>query len=522
MKSLQEGKGKLLLLIALMMVTMVLGACAAAPATEATDAPEAEETDAPEVEETDAPEAEETDAPDEATEVATEAAGDGDIVLPSVLTMPEEIAGGREVEITVSEMPAESQPELRENWLAQAARFQEMYPNVTVTGDTYTYGLDTFPPLVAAGQVPTLFEAYLTDPDKMIEQGIAADLTTYYEASGLDQVINPNILALVSDDDGNIHGIPRFAYAMGLAYNIELLEAAGYDAPPATWEEALEMAEALTDRDAGVAGLSFITDGSGATGWHLTTIAYTYGLEQSDIVAASDDGYTANFNNDAMLEALNLVHDLRWTADALPRENLGWPTNGEALATEHAAMVVMAGQQFIWIRETYPDAPIEKFGFAPLPSGPNGESASLIGGNVAMVSAAATDDQKEAAFYYRAWTQLDPAEQAITFEKSASNPAVVIGAPNLPLYVGEYQEALKALENKYANVPTENYADFMAAVESGAIRVVPEPTIAGQEYYGIIGTLVSQIVTEEDLDIAAALQEALENYQNNILDLLAN
>jgi ABC-type glycerol-3-phosphate transport system substrate-binding protein len=501
MKALKSN-GKFLLLVALMVISVVLSACAT-PA--ATDAPTDEPTAAP-------------------TEAATEAGGEAteavESPLPTVLTMPEEIAGGRPVEITVSEMPAEAQPVLRQQWLDQVARFEAKYPNVKITGDTYTYAVDTFPPLVAAGQVPTLFECYLTDPSKMIEQGIATDLTSYYQAAGADKVINPNILSIVSSDDGKIYGIPRFAYAMGLAYNKEMLTAAGFDAPPTSWDQALEMATKLTDRDKGVAGLSMITDGTGATGWHLTTIAYTYGLQQDDIVVPDGDTYTSTLDNEAMLNSLNLIHDLRWTGDVLPLENPSWPTNGEALATEHAAMVVMAGQQFIWIRQTYPDAPIEKFAFAPLPAGPDGQSSSLIGGNVAMISASATDDQKEAAFYYRIWTQLDPAENQINLENGAKDPAVVIGAPNLPLYVGEFQTALKALEEQYANVPTENYADFLAAVEDGSLRIVPEPKVAGQEYYGIVGTLVSEIVTNEALDIAAGLKAAQENYQNNVLNLL--
>lgn len=507
-----KGNGKFLLIVALLVVSVVLSACAT-PTTEATQAPAA----------TEPPTAVATEAPTAvATEAATPAAS-GDIVLPSVLKMPEKIAEGRPVEITVSEMPPEAQPVLRQEWLDQVARFEKLYPNVKITGDTYTYAVDTFPPLVAAGQVPTLFECYLTDPSKMIEQGVATDLTSYYQKAGVDKVFNPNILSIVSDGSGKIYGIPRFAYAMGLAYNKDMLTAAGYSTAPTTWDDALKMAQKLTNRDKGIAGLSMITDGSGATGWHLTTIAYTFGLQQDDIVAPDGSkGYTTKLDNDAMLKSLQLIHDLRWTGNVLPLENLDWPKNGEALATEHAAMVVMAGQQFIWIRQTYPDAPIKKFGFAPLPAGPDGKSASLIGGNVAMISASASDDQKEAAFYYRMWMQLDPGENQINMENGVKDPTTVIGAPNLPLYVGDFQKSLHALETKYANVPVENYADFLAAVEDGSLRIVPEPKTAGQEYYGIMGTLVSQVVTDQNLDIKAQLKAAQDNYQNNILNLLNN
>ena len=85
------------------------------------------------------------------------------------------------------------------------------------------------------------------------------------EAAGIAGVFNPNVLEITSAD-GATYGIPLNAYALGLAYNKDLLAAAGIDAPPATWEELIEDAVALTDAEAGRAGFAFINDGGGATG----------------------------------------------------------------------------------------------------------------------------------------------------------------------------------------------------------------------------------------------------------------
>ena len=96
----------------------------------------------------------------------------------------------------------------------KVARFQTKYPNVKVTGSDYNYAPDTFPALVAGNQVPTVFEAYLTDRDLMTRQGLAADLTSYYTAAGLDKVYNPALLSLVSAD-GKTYGMPMGAYVYG-------------------------------------------------------------------------------------------------------------------------------------------------------------------------------------------------------------------------------------------------------------------------------------------------------------------
>jgi multiple sugar transport system substrate-binding protein len=508
-----------------LLAAMVLSACggAAAPAASPTTAPAAPApTAAAAAEPTAAPAAAEpTTAPAaEAPTAAAEPAAGGAATdaLPGIIKMPAQIAGGRPVEISVIGKPPESQPEALAGWTAQVERFQKLYPNVTINGSDYAYAPDTFATLVAGKQVPTLFEVYLSDPGKIIDQGVAADLTSFYEAQNLREVFNPNVLAITSKDD-KIYGIPRFVYAMGLGYNIKMLKDAGFDKPPSSWDELATMAQALTKRDTGLAGFSFITDGSNATGWQFTTIAYTWGAKQSDIVAPQADGsFKAGFAAGAPVEALNYVKDLRWKYDVLPRENLDWGKNGEVLATGRAAMVVMAGDQFNWMRTTFPDVDLSQFGYAPLPAGPNGKSVSLVGGNIAMVSSDATDDQKEAAVYYRLWTQFDPTEIISTYEVSKNDPTVVVGAPVLPLYVGEYEAAAQELQQEYANLPIENYKPFVDAVTSGQVGLEPEPATAGQEYYGAMGGVISSILTDQSTDPAAAAQQAATTFQSNVLD----
>ena len=441
--------------------------------------------------------------------------------MPAILTMPAMIAGGRPVTITVIGRPPESQPDSLASWTAQVERFEKLYPNVTINGSDYAYSPDTFATLVAGKQVPTLFEVYLSDPGKIIAQGVAADLSSAFDAQKLRDVFNPNILSITSKD-GKVYGIPRSAYAMGLGYNIGMLKEAGFDAPPRSWDELATMAQKLTKRDVGRAGFSFITDGSNATGWQLTTIAYTWGAKQSDIVTPQADGkYTAGFATGAPVDALNYVKDLRWKYDVLPRENLDWAKNGETLATGRTALAVMAGDQFIWMRTTFHDVDMNQFGYAPLPAGPNGKSVSLVGGNIAMVSSAASADEQEAAIYYRLWTQFDPAELQIGYDASTKDPTVVMGAPVLPLYVGDYQTAAAALQQHYANLPVANYQRFVDAVTSGAIGLEPEPATAGQEYYGAMGAVVSTILADQSTDPAQAVKQSAATFQTNVLDQLS-
>ena len=442
------------------------------------------------------------------------------VELPTVLTMPAQIAGGRPVEILTVLKPPDSQAFQLSGWYDQVARFQKLYPNVIIKGTDYAYTPESFAALVAGKQVPDLFEVYLTDPGKMIDQGVAADITDVIKAQGLDKVFNPSVLN-ISAKDGKYYGLPRFAYVMGIAYNIELLKAAGFDAPAKTWTEFAAQAKTLTNRDAGVAGFSFFASGGGGTGWHQTGIAYNFGLLNTDIVKLENGKYVAGWGNQAVLDSLNYMKQLRWTDDVLPRENLGWDTNAQALATGNAAMIMMAGDQFTWMHTTFPDADINNFGFAPMPTkNAGGKSVSLAGGNIAMVSATATADEQEAALWWKLFIQFDVTEIMRSYNNAKNDPTVIVGAPNLPLYVGDYQEKSAALQAQFANLPIANYAVFMDGITSGSTIVSPEPLVAGQDYYAALGTVVSTILSDANADPAALLREAVATFQTNVLDLL--
>ena len=439
---------------------------------------------------------------------------------PSVVTLPDQIAGGRAVTIIVTNKPPETDTVALQTWTDQVARFNALYPNVTIDGLEYTYTPDTFPALIAGNQVPTLFQVYLTDPKKYIDAGVAADISSIFDANKLREVYNSDIVNLTIEND-KVYGMPYNAYAMGLGYNISMLKAAGFDTPPATWDELRTMAKALTDRDNGVSGFSFINDGANAGGWHYTIIDYTFGATPADLITDNGDGtYTAGFGAGASVDALNFIKELRWTDDVLPRETLDWGGNGTALATGTAAMTLMAGDQYKWIKSSFPETDMSNIGFAPIPAGPGG-SVSLIGGDMYMVSSAASDDEKEAATYFELWRLFDPNEEKAGLDSQQGQGNVVIGGPALPLYVGDYQAARTAFDTPYYNLPVDNYSAFTDAISAGKVKLQVEPSPAGQDYYAAVGAAVSSILSDETADPATILSDTANTFQTTVLDHLA-
>lgn len=440
-----------------------------------------------------------------------------DAEMPAILTLPDQIAEGRPVTITVSNMPASDQAEGRAAWEAQAARFTALYPNVTIEGLELQYDPASYVALAAANQLPTLFMTYFTEPSKFIPQGVVADIGQYIEAAGVADVFNPSALALASDSEGGIYGIPLNAYALGLAYNIPLLEAAGFSGAPTTWDELVSMATALNDSDNGVSGFAFINDGSGASGWQYTNIAYGFGTANDELIARNEDGsYSATYGSGDAVTAMEFVKALQWEHGVLPGSSLGWVQMTEALVADRVAMMVYAGDQFNFAFQNFPDADLSKYGYAPMPAGPEG-SVSLIGGNLYMVAASADADQQEAATYFQLWRQFDPAEVAADLEANTS----AIGQPVLPMYVGEYQEAWEAFRAPYNDLPVENYAAFNDAVEAGLVTLQPELNIAVQAYYSEIGIVVSEVLSNEGVDVAARMAESAETFESFVLADLA-
>ena len=433
--------------------------------------------------------------------------------VPDVLTLPEEIAGGRDVTITVAEMPSSDQPEALATWQETAQRFMDLYPNVTIEGLELQYDPAAYTALIAGDQLPTLFRAYFTEPPTFIQQGAVADLTTYMESAGVIDVFNPAILEVMSQD-GAIYGIPKDAYALGLAYNIPMLEAAGYDAPPATWEELIEMAVALTDRDNNVAGFAFINDGSGATGWHFTNIAYGFGASAQDIITDNGDGsFSASFGEGPTVNAMEFVQSLRWEYDVLPGATLDWGSISEALISGRVAMTIYAGDQFNWVYTQFPDADLNQFGYAAAPAGPNGR-ITLSGGNLWMVAASASADEQEAAAYFQLWRQFDPVEMQAGIEVTTE----AVGMPTLPMFVGDYQDQYTAFREPYNKLPVENYAPFVDAVTGGEVTIQAEPSPNVQDYYAEIGVLVSEVLSVENVDVPSRLAEVAEEFQIFVLD----
>ncbi|CAA9562901.1 MAG: hypothetical protein AVDCRST_MAG49-2657 [uncultured Thermomicrobiales bacterium] len=420
---------------------------------------------------------------------------------------------GEPVTVTDNGLPPENQPEQVEVYEQIVERYESANPNVTVESTANAWDPQTFPARLAAGELEDAFNVPYTEPQGIIARGQAADITEYLQAWPSFPSYNPNALQVVSDAEGRIYGIPIFGYALGLMYNRTFFEEAGLDpdSPPATWDDLRSAAKALTgDGRAGFAETS--TDNQG--GWHFTAWTYSAGgtLEEVD----AEGGATAVFNSEEGVAALQLLKGMRFEDEAMTdRQLLNQDDTREMMATGQIAMCVQAPDSLPWIADRYPDVDMEQFGFGILPQ--NGGNATLAGGSVWMFNPNSEPEVIQAAVDWILFKEFDlenlDARLAADQERGA-----LIGAPESPIFTGEYLEQRQEVFARYANAPTENYRAFIEG--SATLELRGEPPVETQQLYAAIDPAVQAVLTDEGADPQELLDEAAEQFQSQVLDRL--
>lgn len=98
------------------------------------------------------------------------------------------------------------------------------------------------------GQTPDILHVYSIWAAQLVHNGILAAPPEETLAFIRDNYVANTVDAVTIQ--GQVWGIPTEVSNYLLVYNKRLLQEAGYDAPPSTWDELLEIAEATTERDA--------------------------------------------------------------------------------------------------------------------------------------------------------------------------------------------------------------------------------------------------------------------------------
>lgn len=195
--------------------------------------------------------------------------------------------------------------------------------------------------------------------------------------------------------NGVLYALPYSLDVRLLYYRTDLLEAAGYDRPPETWEELVEYAQNLTvdiDGDGNIDQWGFVTLGLPAQ----TASPYTFieFLLQAGGQMFDENGATA-FNSPEGIQALQFMVDLRNTYEVMPPDMITYDNNEvhEGFAAGRFAMTNHWPYLWGFILGTEVE---DKVGYTVMPYPEGGQTMSTYNAwsfGVPMIS-----ENKEAAF----------------------------------------------------------------------------------------------------------------------------
>ena len=210
--------------------------------------------------------------------------------------------------------------------------------------------------------VPDVFYVDSGPAATWIDDGSLAPLDDYIAKSGFDtSAFYPAYLDAFKGPDGKQYGLPKDGNTIAMAYNSDILTAAGVTAPPTTWEELT----AAVDKLKGQSGLDAPLCLSPSLD---RALAFIYqaggGLFNEDKTAAVIDSPESITGIDTYLNFFK-------SGAAKRPGDMGDDWCGKALGEGHSAIIFEGGWLDPYMKDTYPDV---KYAWAEMPAGPAGKA----------------------------------------------------------------------------------------------------------------------------------------------------
>jgi multiple sugar transport system substrate-binding protein len=414
----------------------------------------------------------------------------------------------KRVTISVASLIPGSTKAATQQFNNQVKQFEKANPGITIKSVTYQWTGPTFAAKLAAGTLPTVFTVPFTDARTLGANGQLADLTRAVKALPYYKKYNPAVIAEGTDSKGHIVAVPTAAYAQALHYNRALFSQAGLDPnkPPTTWAEVMADAKLIAQKT-GKAGYAEMGKADNTAGWILTTLVYSLGgrMETGSGIKAK-----ATLNNPQTLQALNMLHQMRWVDNSMGSNfDYGWSDINQAFAAGTIGMYVNGSDVFTnLVQASNIDPGI--YGVTTIPLATNKTAGVLGGGTLAAVRPTAKPEELAAAvkwidFYYE--QPLINKAQAIRNAKSLVASKQPVGVPALPVFnKAQFNLSQNVWIKPYINVPQAQIKPFTSGIFNQL--VVPEPAASTQSVYHALDPVVEAVLTTQDVNIPQMLNDA--------------
>ena len=348
---------------------------------------------------------------------------------------------------------------------------------------------------VASGTAPDLVNCSFTMMNAYIASGILEPLNKYTDNWDEWENYTKEYVDMFTKD-GNVYGIPNQVAPMLFGYNKALFEEAGIEAPPKTWEEALEVAKKVNDPDNQVTGYATL-----AAEWTEWFFQYYVWQAGGDLTKENEDGTAElTFTDPAVIEAAKYYQELKAAGVLQSDLTLKFGDLVTNFGLGKVGMMPFAGD---WVSDAVKNGiDPDDIGLCLPPAGPSGEQTTAIAGDCYVINAKTDEAKKDAAWEYISY-YTGKEYRSSYFEnlatKGAPNPVII---PRDDMTVTDFYEF------------PEEYTDVLDAVK----------TVGRLEFYGkasfgsYVDRAVQKILTDANADPEKEFAEAQDQCEREALE----
>lgn len=386
----------------------------------------------------------ETEAPSVATEAPT--------------TAPTEAPVESAEPVTIQYWHTHSDPETAQ--LDQViTAFEEANPGIQVETSRYAYNdyKTALLTAISSGDVPDVARLDIAWVSEFADQGALVQLDG--NLPDFDNIVKDTYPGPLSTNfwKGHYYGLPLDTNTQVLLWNKSLFEAAGISTPPATMEEFATVACQLTD----AAKKQYGYAQGGTYFWAPAPIFYAMGGKVTDEAITTATGY---INGSESVAAFTMLKDL-YDKGCLSPNLLGGGIATDAGHAEGTYAMIIDGPWMVDIyKNNYPEFEVN---FAPIPTGLQGTTSSVVGGEDVVVLEG-TENQ-EAAMKWAAYLLSPEAQKMMAEVGQMPTLASLAGDPVMPSYFAVFQEQLKTAQ---ARVPHPKWSDMDNAINNAYQRIL--------------------------------------------------
>jgi trehalose/maltose transport system substrate-binding protein len=322
----------------------------------------------------------------------------------------------------------------------------------------------------------------------------AVDLSDVYASQGVtsfDRIVQNNTV------DDQLIGIPWYTDAGLLYFRTDLLEKYGFSAPPQTWQELTDQAQAILDGESGAnpSFTGFTFQGGAYEGLTCNALEWQFSYGGGTIV---DEDANVTISNDQAVAAFDLAKT--WPNGIAPQAVTGYKEEDGRTVWQGGNAAFMRNWPYAYSLGAADDSVIkDKFDVGTLPMG-EGEGAShaaTLGGWQMFVSK--YSENQDAAKEFAKFCTSKEMQKARAIERST-----------LPTIGDLYTDPDVLAANPF-------FGKLFDTFESGAVA---RPSTATADLYNEVSTAyfttLNEILTGQQTDTAGAL----EDLQGQIEDIL--